>query len=81
MLIDDHKEAQSVDKVLFCVTGPATEVYINDIYADTIYLYADDKKCYDTYILMAEVCNVLHVVAIFYSNPGIYISLSYQSSS
>ena len=81
MLIDDHMETQSVDKVLFCVTG--TEVYINDMYADTIYLYADDKKCYDTYVLMAEVyvCNVLHVVAIFYSNPGTYISLSYQSSS
>ena len=78
--LTNHKEAQYADKVFFRVADPVTEVYIKDMCPDTIDLYvfyADDKKCYDTYVLMAEACLLnackgLYVVATFYVCPGIF---------
>ena len=69
----NHKKAQYVDKVFFCVADSVIDVYIKDIYPDTIDLYvfyANDKKCYDTYVPLAKAClfnncEGFHVVTIF----------------
>ena len=76
----NHKETQYVDKVFFCVADPVIEVYNKDMCPDTIDLYVsytDDKKCYDTYVPIADTClfnncKGVHVVAICYGCPGIF---------
>ena len=78
---------KNANKVLYCVADPATEVYIRDLRPDALDLYvfyADDKKCYETYMQMSEAClyfarRGLHVVCIFYGHPGVFVLPSHRA--
>ena len=80
-ILGDEELIRAADAVFFCVSDPATAVWIKSIRPDAYDLYVlydNSKVRYTTYMQMAEA--MLHfvrqgkkVTAIYYGHPGIFV--------
>src|SRR5690606_11011911 len=83
----DENLIERADKVFYCVADPATVVWLKarrpDAY-DLYVLYDEDKARYITYVQMTEallyyVRQGLHVVAVYYGHPGIFVLSTHRA--
>ena len=80
-LLGDEELIRAADAVFFCVSDPATVVWLKSIRPDAYDLYVlydNSKVRYTTYMQMAEA--MLHfvrqgkkVIAVYYGHPGIFV--------